>query len=169
MGGLVSDFEVDAKAYTGAADALGRLDALAAAALGDAVDELGASALAAVRARARRHRQTGALESLITREARAGGFAGEVRIHAGGPIAPIIVGGSRPHVIEAMKGRALGLRSSAGSPVERFARRVRHPGTRPDPFVAAGMEDAISDAPRTLAKAGERVTGDLVDDIQRRA
>lgn len=62
---------------------------------------------------------------------------GEVRIDV--PYAAVVVEGSRPHIIEPRRKKALRFKSG-GETV--FAKRVHHPGTKPNPF----METAIRPA-----------------------
>lgn len=48
--------------------------------------------------------------------------------------------GTGPHVIEAKKGKALAWRGSNGMV---YAKRVNHPGTKPNPFVRPAFEDWV--------------------------
>lgn len=51
--------------------------------------------------------------------------------------------GTRPHEIRARNARALRWKVPGGY---RYATRVRHPGTKAQPFMVPGAEDAIGDA-----------------------
>jgi hypothetical protein len=158
---MVVTFQIDADDFTAAAATLRSFADVADGALDGLLDDVGADAEAAVRARAARHHRTGALEGEI-RRVRHGA---DVEIHVGGPIAPIIVGGSAPHVILPIRSRSLALVSRVGGPVERFAGRVRHPGTDPDPFVAEALDDTLDSIDRTIEHAGDRLIDELADAI----
>lgn len=79
-----------------------------------------------------------------------GELAYEVSSNA--PVAGFLNAGTKPHVIEAKRGR---LRFVANGQV-RFARRVRHPGTRPIGFEAIEAQKGQADAERGLERAAER-------------
>ena len=154
-------FAIDADEFTAAAGALRSFVELADQELDDALDDLGADAEASVRARAARHRRTGAMESRIERIR----HGADVTIHAGGRSAALIVGGTWPHELVPVRARALAIVSRVGGPVERFAGRAHHPGTTPDPFVAEALDDAIDTTDRTLERAGDQLTHELADAI----
>jgi hypothetical protein len=80
---------------------------------------------------------------------------------AGGPIAPIVVAGSRAHDIAPIRSHALTIGAKGGGPIRAFAARVHHPGTRPDPFVADALAGSIESADRELELAGDRIASSL--------
>lgn len=130
------------------------------------VDDLAPDAERAVKARAHRHRRTGALEAEIGTVRQGAGADRRARVRVGGDIAPIIVGGSRPHTITARSRRALsyelrGARSFAGT--------VHHPGTAPDPFVDRALDDLGGAVDAGLSAAGDRVADGFADEIRRRS
>jgi hypothetical protein len=165
--GRVVTFDVDARSVAGAGDAIRALDP--GPAMAGAVDAVGADAERAARARARRHRESGRLEAQLRAEVEGQGIAHTLTMRAGGPIAPIIIGGSVAHIIKPVHRRALASVSHAAGGLRHLAGIVHHPGTRPDPFVADAMDEAEAGAGRHLDEAGDRITGELVDSIQRRA
>lgn len=62
------------------------------------------------------------------------------------PYTKWVLGGTRPHVIEAVAARSLHWVDGNG---DRFARRVHHPGTAPNPFPRRAMEackDEVAEA-----------------------
>ena len=111
----------------------------------------------AVARRAGRHRASGRMARQVKVIARADGLA----VHASGRVAHLITGGTAPHTIRS-HGRALELRSAGGG-LRGFAEVVHHPGTRADPFVARGLEDALPDVDRELEHAGDRILLSLSD------
>jgi hypothetical protein len=54
------------------------------------------------------------------------------------PYARYVLAGTKPHVIEARNARVLRWTDAGGNPF--FARRVHHPGTRPDPFPQRALD-----------------------------
>lgn len=64
-----------------------------------------------------------------SRSTRAILVRGEFRAHT--PYTRYVVDGTRPHIIRPVAARALHWRDAGG---DHFARLVRHPGTRPNPF-----------------------------------
>jgi hypothetical protein len=63
-----------------------------------------------------------------------------VVLYTTAPYAPFILGGTRAHVIEARNARALRWVEHSGHGAVRFARRVQHPGTKPDNFPERAMK-----------------------------
>lgn len=62
------------------------------------------------------------------------------------PYAPFVIHGTAPHTIRPVAARALHWRDARGS---HFAREVRHPGTRPNPYperVMRALEPAIRES-----------------------
>lgn len=161
-------FDIDTRDLRRAADGLELADDIAGDAIADVLDEIGAVAMAAAKRGASRHRRTGRMIDQITLRETGDAFGTVVTVHAGGSIAPIIIGGSRPHTIEPIRSRALAIGSRAGGPVERFAERVRHPGTLGDPFLDRAMDVSLDRADQELATAADQVAGELADEITRR-
>jgi hypothetical protein len=113
---------------------------LAGDVLAGAERQIGDDVLEAVRSRARRHRKSGQMERRIRLKVTGDGADQVVRIHAGGKVAHLVIGGTRPHrIVAPARPIPLGGRS--------FAQSVRHPGTRPDPFFAAAVDGS---APRSV-------------------
>jgi hypothetical protein len=143
--------------FSAAAAVLRNLSEPAADVLAGAERQIGEAVADNVRARARRHRKSGQMERRISVRVSGTGIRQEVRVHAGGKVAHLVIGGTRPHRIVA-----------PGRPIpfggRQFAQSVRHPGTRPDPFFAAGMADSTADIATALDDAG----ADLVRGLARR-
>lgn len=87
------------------------------------------------------------------------GYAAGIRLEwwAHTPYAKYVIYGTRPHIIEARAARYLHWYSASGG--EHFAKRVKHPGNRPNPFpqevmdavkheVVQDLRNRISDALR---------------------
>ena len=161
---------IDARDFKAAADALERqaFGELAGDVLGPTLTDAGDLVTSAVKARARRHRRSGRLEAQISSTTVGDGLDTRIRVRAGGRIAPIIVGGSRPHEIRAVRSRALRMLAPGGRLIG-FARAIRHPGTRPDPFVAEGIADARGDISAEVDRAGDRLVSELAGSMTRRA
>lgn len=158
-------FDIDAREFTRAADGLEFADDIADVVLAETLDDLGADALTEVRRRAGRHVRTGRMVDQVTERSTGSGIGTIVRVHAGGSIVPIIVGGSRAHDIAPVRSRALAIGSRAGGSVRSFAARVHHPGTRADPFVADAGDQTADLADRELAIAGDAIAGRIADTI----
>ena len=65
---------------------------------------------------------------------------GEARIRALAPYAKFVIEGTRPHKIYPMNASCLVFKSAGGGLV--FTRLVRHPGTKPDPFLTRALDKA---------------------------
>ena len=65
---------------------------------------------------------------------------GEARIRALAPYAKFVVEGTRPHKIYPVNASCLVFKSAAGGLV--FTRMVRHPGTKPNPFLTRALDKA---------------------------
>lgn len=75
--------------------------------------------------------RAGRMRDSIRYERRTGNGAVTLRFDAHVPYAGYVLHGTRPHLITAKAARALHWSDSGG---DHFARSVRHPGTRPNPF-----------------------------------
>lgn len=69
------------------------------------------------------------------------------------PYAPIVVKGSRPHIIEAHAALALHWTDSRG---EHFARSVHHPGTKPNDFMRKAVMPLVPMLERSFRTVIER-------------
>lgn len=125
-----------------------------------ALEAAGATAQEHVRQAARRHRKTGKLERFVKVRSSGHGLEATVDVHASGRVAHLITGGTGPHDIAPVRSRAIAMTSPGGDLVG-FAATVHHPGTRPDPFVARGIEASGRDVERIVHAAGDRIVGDL--------
>lgn len=130
------------------------------------VDDVGADAEANVRRRAGRHRVTGAMESHIRSSSLGDGISAQAIVRVDDRIAALIVRGTAAHTIEPRAGKVLSL---AARGAVSFARRVRHPGTEPDPFVARALDDTADGADTATIEAGDQLAGELADELTRRA
>lgn len=138
----MSEFTIDVTEFTAAAATLeGQADRILGNVAEGAVEGIADAVEAKVRTQARRHSRTGRLVRNVRQlEAVDAGFASKATVKATGMVAPIIIGGSRPHAIRPIRAHALGPLTGRGPAP--FASGVRHPGTRPDPFFARGVRDA---------------------------
>lgn len=165
MGRDVIEFEVDTSPLRRAADVLEDAGAeLVADAAEQIIRDAGQVAERAVRSRAGRHRVTGAMAARIEGTIGGDGVRAEARVRADDRIAALIIRGTRPHSIAA-RGGALRL----SGPVRRFAHRVEHPGTPPDPFVAEAFAETIDAAVDIIDDAGDGLAAELAAELSRRA
>jgi hypothetical protein len=67
--------------------------------------------------------------------------ASEAETIAGASYAIYVHEGTRPHVIVPRKAKALAWKGTGGK--VRFAKRIRHPGTKANPFMLRGARKAI--------------------------
>jgi len=65
---------------------------------------------------------------------------GEARIRALAPYAKFVVEGTRPHKIFPVRANVLAFKAAGGDLV--FTRVVRHPGTKPNPFLTRALDKA---------------------------
>jgi hypothetical protein len=75
------------------------------------------------------------------------------------PYTRYVIDGTRPHLIEAVASRALHWVAAEG---DRFAKRVHHPGTAPNPFPRRAMEtvkEPVSDLFKTTMRDALRGKG----------
>lgn len=152
---------IDARDFAQAADALEprALRRTEGKVIGPAIARTAETVQRHVRAAARRHRRTGKLERFVSVTGGGQGLDTELRVHAGGRVAHLIVGGTAPHEISAIRSRALPIAGPSGS--VSFAGAVRHPGTRPDSFVARGVAAAEHDVRQITDKAARDVAHEL--------
>lgn len=153
---------IDATSFRAAESGLERFDEQLAGVAEATLERMADAAAEGVRAARRRHHVTGKGERLVSVRSSGAGTRRTLRVHAGGRVAHLLTGGTRPHPIRALEGRALRL---AGS-TRPFAAAVRHPGTRADPFVARGVAAARPDIDRLVAGAADELVADLAADMR---
>jgi hypothetical protein len=157
---------IDDRELRAAAKALRQFADAAAPALEKAERGIGPVVADHVKAAARRHRKTGALERSITVQVRGRGARTEVSVHAGGASAHLVAGGVQRHQIRAMPGHALRFERAGG--VLSFAAAVDHPGFAADPFFAEGVEASAAQIDKITAQAGDAIAGELATRMRRR-
>jgi hypothetical protein len=100
--------------------------------------------------------RTGALRQGIGSRVESAPGSVSVVIYGTASYLPFILGGTKPHVIQARNARALRWMGSGGIGVN-FAQRVNHPGTKPnefpeeamgaiEPFIVSEFADAMQEA-----------------------
>lgn len=75
---------------------------------------------------------------------------GEAQIQALAPYAMYVVKGTAPHEIRPINASCLAFEAPGGGMV--FTRLVRHPGTKPNPFMERAAEEARSKAEEVFAE-----------------
>ena len=65
---------------------------------------------------------------------------GEAKLQALAPYAKFVVEGTRPHKIYPVRANALVFKAKSGDLI--FTRLVRHPGTKPNPFLTRAVDKA---------------------------
>lgn len=86
-------------------------------------------------------RKGGAFKASIADRSSSGAGMARVEIGSTAAYAKFLVEGTRPHEIRARNAAALHFWVSGGT--EMWRRTVRHPGTRPNPFVQKAMKPAL--------------------------
>jgi len=109
-----------------------------------------------VKAGARKHHRTGRLEGDIHTTWKGAGLAFQLRIAATGPVAHLIIGGVRPHMIHS----PTRVMTIPGSP-RTFAREVSVRGFRGDPFLHKGIVQSIPAIQAIVTDAGKTMASDL--------
>lgn len=102
-----------------------------------------ASDIVVVEAKQRAPRATNNLATSIQRMPVTGSFSGgdlQGGVTATAPYAGYVEDGTRPHEIRPRTKKALRWPSRGGPGGWAFAKRVMHPGTRPQPFMAPALE-----------------------------
>jgi len=100
--------------------------------------------------------RTGALRASIADRAEASPGRMMVVLYATAPQARWVLDGTRPHLIVARNARALRWLGPGGMGV-RFARSVRHPGTKPNPFPDRALEPIRAVIARLFAESVQEV------------
>ena len=95
--------------------------------------------------------KTGRLKGSIKRRKR--GLEGEVSV--GVPYAIYVELGTMPHEIRPVHAKALRFTTEAGEVV--FTKLVRHPGTKPNPFIKRTMERTSKQLPKEWVKIWEAI------------
>jgi hypothetical protein len=91
-------------------------------------------------------RKTGYLASTVAKEV----GDGKASINVLASYAMYVVKGTRPHIIRPVNASVLAFEAADGRMV--FTSMVRHPGTKPNPFLQNTVEAARSEAEETFAK-----------------
>lgn len=120
-----------------------------------------------IRRAARPHRATGGMERRIRARGRGEGIRRRVTVRAGGRVAPLVAGGTAPHVIRPVQARALAFVSRTGG-VAGFAGAVRHPGQAADPFFRRGVARSDSQLHTIRDHAADDLAAELADRIEGR-
>lgn len=119
----------------------------------EAVEDSGKSGKATARVLAP-HRSYALRDSIEARVTSAGPGGAEGELEATAPHASLVADGTKPHVIQARRKKALRFVGNGGLV---YRRRVFHPGTSPNTF----FEQAIRDAGITLVRKGQKVVDDV--------
>jgi hypothetical protein len=151
----MSDLDTAARALTDSG-----LDSVAGPTMAAAIDKGALAVQRHVRAAASRHRRSGRLEQFVRVISDGSGLKRVAKVHASGRVAHLITGGTAPHEIAAVTGVAIPIAAGVGQ-AEGFAAHVEHPGTRPDPFVARGVDQASGDVKHITDDAIDRIAHDL--------
>jgi hypothetical protein len=154
---------LDTSSMTRAAKRLRKVELVLAPVAEATVDDFAAVVLINVRKRRLRHRGTGKGARMVNVRAKGRGLARVARVHASGRVAPIIAGGSRPHMIRVGPGEAIPLYGGS-----LFAASVQHPGTRADPFVHKGIRDARAQVQKITDDAARELAADVAHELRRR-
>lgn len=100
----------------------------------------------------------GTLRRNITGRVESGGNLGLVgtNLH----YAPYVHEGTRAHTIKPRNARLLSFKTSGGAQV--YARMVRHPGTKPQPFLKEALRDGRGDVNQLMKQSGLRLFEEIV-------
>ncbi|MBT0160671.1 hypothetical protein G4O51_11895 [Candidatus Bathyarchaeota archaeon A05DMB-2] len=90
--------------------------------------------------------RTGRLAESIVKDV----YEGEARIQALAPYAMYVVKGTAPHEIRPVNASCLRFETAEGDIV--FTKLVRHPGTKPNPFMQRAAEEARSQVEQIFAQ-----------------
>lgn len=154
---MTPEFSIDVDELTAAANALEAAGSgeIVDATLEDLARKVGDVVRDSIRKSAGRH----GLASSVVVHTSGRGAGIRVLVAAEGRLVHLIVGGTRPHEIRAIGDHALAI----GSGPTPFVHSVRHPGTRPDPFVARGVELAAPAIASIMQSAAGDLAGALAD------
>jgi hypothetical protein len=103
--------------------------------------------------------KTGAFRESIDERQATGPGSRSVVFYSQSPITRYILDGTAPHVIQARNARALRWLGPGGLGAPRFAKRVNHPGTKPNPFPGRAMPLIGVAVSRMFAEAVKRSLG----------
>jgi hypothetical protein len=156
--------QIDASSFEAASAAFGpRFDDEAGQIIADAMQRSAEVIQRAVIKRAKRHKQTGRLESQIRIIKPSGsGFARSMRVHSGGSVAHLVAGPVRAHRIVVSPAETAMPIKIAGFTMG-FADVVQHPGMRGDPYFKAGVQNARLAVHNVMLAAGRKLTRHLAD------
>lgn len=162
---------IDAADFDRAAQALDRegFGAAAGRTASWAIRRSGNAIRRKVRERAKPHRKTGRMAQRVQVIAKGTGLHTEVRVKAGGSIAPLIVRGTAPHDIEPVRSRAIAMTAPgrAGALIG-YSAVVHHPGTKADPFFARGVADSTGEVHDIIRAAAGTMTRELKYRMERK-
>jgi len=99
----------------------------------------------------------GTLRRSITHRVEAGGDRGIVGTNL--DYAKPVHEGSKPHIIRPKAAKMLRFQTAGGAVV--YTKMVRHPGTRPNPFLKNAMQDGRGDTQRYLREAGLKMFSEI--------
>lgn len=156
----------DVREIKAAVATLRELDSVAALELERAERRIGEVVADNVRVAARRHRRTGALEKGIGVTVRGKGKAAVVTVTSAAPESNLVAGGTRPHTIRPIRSHALAIQPEGA--IVGYAAVVSHPGSKADPFFAAGVDASAGEIQQITADAADAIAGELVTRIKRR-
>jgi hypothetical protein len=162
---MTTDFEVDAKDFARAAEALSAagFKDVADPLIGLAIHDIGVIVRRKVRLRLLSHYRTGKLRSGVVQVKGGSGIDTVGIVKSTGPIAHLIAGGVKPHTIRSHK--HMPIRGFGG--ITTFAQTVHHPGFRGDPYFHKGVEDAARDIDKIVVKATDTMAIELKARIER--
>ena len=86
---------------------------------------------------------------------------GEAKLQALAPYAKFVVEGTRPHKIYPVRAKALVFKAKSGELV--FTRLVRHPGTKPNPFLTRAVDKAREQVDDIWAELFEDLVEEATD------
>jgi len=89
------------------------------------------------------------------------GFQFQLRVMASGPVAHLIIGGTRPHEIRALRKPLIVPPAARG-----FAESVHVHGIRPDPIVRDGTRDSLPAIQALVDAAGKAMLDELAGTIE---
>lgn len=168
---MSNDFTIDTKALGRAAQALGPgFRAIAGKTVEKTLGKAGSAVSKKARAEARRHTKTGRskLPERVRSTRRGRLLDTVVKVRAGGPIAHLVIGGTKAHEIQAGAADALAIHAtSRGGAIETtgFASHVSHPGATGDGFFARGVDEAEPEMRAYLQLATDQMAQELARKI----
>jgi hypothetical protein len=190
----MASFEIDTTQLQRAADALDAFAfrKLADQTVGAVLVRAGNAVRRHVRNRAAPHRRSGHMAGRVQYKRQGVGVGTTVTVYAGGPVAHLLEGGTRPHEIGLGKaagqlggsGKALTIRGSgsvnsrwagagskgvrgAGADILAVRTGVHHPGNRAVPFFADGVDDSEAEVQGIIDRGAATMANNLAFHIER--